>query len=289
MDPVASRHCSTATPAWCGSAYWDGISNQIFGDYYHDDAIGHLKRDIHLRLISRWCPDLRGKTLLKTDLFEEAHGPDQFLFELEVPGGVRLAMDISPVIVRRARHEAAARGVESCSLLAGDVLALPLRTDSLDVIISNSTLDHFPGPEYIDAALRQLYVALKPGGTLLMTLDNPQSVSYLIGRWKRMLRPDPFFLGHTLSLRQLTGALDRIGYRVTDSTAIVHGLENHSSAFMQAARRLGGWPLHRAISRLVASLEGLEATPMRFLTGAFIAVRAIKPNGATQVCPSVRT
>ena len=281
MDPVASRHGSTVAPAWCGSAYWDGISDQISGRYYHDNAVGQLKRDIHLRLLSRWCPDLRGKTVLKTDLFEEAHGPDQFLFELEVPDGKRLAMDISPVIVRRARQEATTRGVESCSLLAGDVLALPLRANSLDVIISNSTLDHFPGPEYIDAALRQLYNALKPGGTLLVTLDNPKSVSYLIGRCKRMLRPDPFFLGHTLSLWQLTGTLDRIGYRVTDRTAILHGLENHSSALMQAARRLGGWPLHRAIRRIFAILERLEATPMRFLTGAFIAVRAIKPNGAT--------
>lgn len=280
MEPVASRHCSTETPTSCGSAYWDGISDQIFGRYYHDNAVGQLKRDIHLRLLSRWCPDLRGKTVLKTDLFEEAHGPDQFLFEIAVPGGVRLAMDISPVIVRRARHEAAVRGVESCSLLAGDVLALPLRANSLDVIISNSTLDHFPGPEYIDAALRQLYGALKPGGTLLVTLDNPHSVSYLIGRWKRMLRPDPFFLGHTLSSWQLKELLDRIGYRVTDSTAILHGLENHSSALMQAARRLGGWRLHQAIRKLLAVLEGLEATPMRFLTGAFIAVRAIKPDGA---------
>jgi SAM-dependent methyltransferase len=278
MDPFASRRSSSATLASLGSAYWDGISDRIFGNYYHDAVIGRLKRDVHLRLMARWCPDLHGKTILKTDLFEEAHGPDQFFFELEVPGGARLGMDISPVIVRRARQEATTRGIASCTLVVGDVLALPIRAESLDVIVSNSTLDHFPGPKYINAALRELYGTLKPGGTLVVTLDNPGSLSYLVGRFKRILRPDPFFLGHTLSRRELTATLVEIGYRVTDTTAILHGLENHSSAAMQIAMRLGGQRLHRAMRAMLALLERLEAAPTRYLTGAFIAARAIKPD-----------
>jgi len=261
-----------------GSAYWDGISDRILGNYYHDAVIGRLKRDVHLRLIARWCPDLHGKTILKTDLFEEAHGSDQFLFELEVPGGARLGMDSSPVIVRRARQEAITRGIATCALVVGDVLALPLRAETLDVIVSNSTLDHFPGPQYISAALREFYGVLKPGGTLVVTLDNPGSLSYIVGRFKRILRPDPFFLGHTLSLRELTATLVEIGYRVTDRTAILHGLENHSSDAMQLAMRLGGQRLHRAIRAMLALLERLEAAPTRYLTGAFIAARAVKPD-----------
>jgi SAM-dependent methyltransferase len=278
MDPVAPRRSLSATVASFGSAYWDGISDRIFGNYYHDAVIGRLKRDVHLRLIARWCPDLHGKTILKTDLFEEAHGSDQFLFELEVPGGTRLGMDISPVIVRRARQEAITRGIATCALVVGDVLALPLRAETLDVIVSNSTLDHFPGPQHISAALREFYGVLKPGGTLVVTLDNPGSLSYIVGRFKRILRPDPFFLGHTLSLRELTATLVEIGYRVTERTAILHGLENHSSGAMQLAMRLGGQRLHRAIRAMLALLERLEAAPTRYLTGAFIAARAVKPD-----------
>jgi SAM-dependent methyltransferase len=279
MSGNPSRPPSAETPAPLASSYWDEISDRIFENYYHDAVIGQLKRDAHLRLITRWCGDLRGKTVLKTDLFEEAHGTDQFLFELEVPGGLRLGMDLSPVIVRRARQAAPTRGLASCALVAGDVLAIPFREDSLDVVVSNSTLDHFPRPQYIEAALRQLLLVLKPGGTLIVTLDNPHSLSYFVGRFKRLVRPAPFFLGHTLSVRELTAMLVGIGYRVTDTTAILHGLENHSSAAMQLARRLGG-PLHAAIRTVLVVLERLEAAPTRYLTGAFIAARAVKPENA---------
>jgi hypothetical protein len=108
------------------SSYWDGISDRLAGHYYHDAIIGRLKRDVHLRLIARWCPELRGKALLKTDLFEEAHGADEFLFDLPA-GGLRAGIDISPSITRRAAARARPAGPAPPPLLAGDVLALPFR------------------------------------------------------------------------------------------------------------------------------------------------------------------
>lgn len=257
------------------SAYWDGISNRLIGHYYHDAVVGQIKREAHLGLIARWCGDLRGKVVLKTDLFEEAHGSDQFLFELP-EDAVRVGLDIAPLIVRRAAKQASAVGAKPPSLLAGDVLALPFREGSVDVIVSNSTLDHFPERRLIERALGELHRALKPGGVLVVTFDNPRSLSYLAGRIKRLLRPDPFFLGHTLTRRALTGTLSRLGYRVTDTTAIIHGLENHSSAAMRAARRIGGHRLCAAIGTVLGALERLEATPTRYLTGAFVAARAVK-------------
>ena len=257
-----------------GSSYWDAISDGLSGRYYHDAVIGRLKRDMHLRLIARWCPDLTGKTLLKTDLFEEAHGDDQFLFDLPA-GGLRAGIDISPAIARRAAAQAPPARTAP-PLLAGDVLALPFRDAAFDVIVSNSTLDHFPDTQGIVAALRELHRVLKPGGTLVVTLDNPRSLSYLVGRLKRRIRPDPYYLGRTLSRSELTTTLTGLGFRVTETTAILHGLENHSSAAMWAARRIGGRRLPAAIGAVLAFLERLEAAPTRYLTGAFVAARAVK-------------
>ena len=256
------------------STYWDGISDQVAGRYYHDATIGRIKRDAHLRLIARWCGNLRGKVVLKTDLFEEAHGSDQFLFELP-EDATRVGIDIAPLIARRAGQQARAAGTDP-ALVAGDVLALPFRAGSFDVIVSNSTLDHFPERGLIDRALGELHRVLKRGGVLVVTFDNPRSLSYVAGRFKRLLRPDPFYLGHTLSRPALIDALTRLGYQVTDTTAIIHGLENHSSAAMWAAGRIGGLRLSAAIGKVLAALERLEAAPTRYLTGAFVAARAVK-------------
>jgi SAM-dependent methyltransferase len=260
------------------ASYWDQVSDQLHGHYYHDAVIGDVKRGAHLRLVARWCGDLRGKTVLKTDLFEEAHGPDQFLLELNVGEGLRLGLDISPRIVRRAREVALGRGFPACRVVAGDLLALPLRAACLDIVVSNSTLDHFADPLAIAAGLQELYRALRPGGILVVTLDNPRSLSYAVGRVKRLLRPDPFYMGRTLSVRELRAMLTRLGYRVTDTTAIMHGMENHSSAVMHGLGRLGGRRLQNAMGALLGLAERLEAVPTRYLTGAFIAARAVKPD-----------
>ena len=265
-----------AGTATTGSAYWDGVSERIAGRYYHDAIIGGIKRDTHLKLIGGWCGDLAGKLVLKTDLFEEAHGPDQLLFDLAGPA-LRLGIDISPLIARRAAERGRADSPRALECLAADVLALPFRADVFDVIVSNSTLDHFPDPRQIEAALGELYRVLKPGGTLIVTLDNPRSLSMLVGAFKRLLRPDPFYLGHTLSRRRLVAALERIGYEVSGTTAILHGLENHLSATMGAAQRVGGRRFCRAIGTVLRKLEKLEAAPTRYLTGAFVAARAVKP------------
>jgi SAM-dependent methyltransferase len=274
VSGAESRHSGDhAEPS--PSSYWNGISDRLVGRYYHDDVVGRIKREAHLRLIARWCGDLRGKVVLKTDLFEEAHGTDQFLFELP-EDAVRVGIDIAPLVVRRAGRQASAKGRDAPLLLAGDVLALPFRTDAIDMVVSNSTLDHFPERRLIETALGEVRRVLRPGGVLVVTFDNPRSLSYLAGRLKRILRPDPFFLGHTLSRPALTRTLARLGYRVTHTTAIIHGLENHSSAAMWTARRIGGPRLSAAIGKVLDAMERLEAAPTRFLTGAFVAARAVK-------------
>jgi hypothetical protein len=46
---------------------------------------------------------------------------------------------------------------------------------------------------------------------------------------------------------------------------------------MEAAQRVGGPRLCRVIGTALRHLEKLEAVPTRYLTGAFVAARAVKP------------
>jgi hypothetical protein len=87
----------------------------------------------------------------------------------------------------------------------------------------------------------------------------------------RFLRPDPFYLGYTLSRRALGETLAHVGYRVTDTTAIdgprlpaaigrvLGALEGLEGALRELAARLDGTPNLAVGGRTV-----IPATPLSF-------------------------
>jgi len=74
-----------------------------------------------------------------------------------------VAVDLSPVMLRRARAEARRRALEQIEFVEADVEALPFADGSFDLGISYTGLHCFPR---IDAALAELARVLRPGGVL---------------------------------------------------------------------------------------------------------------------------
>ena len=134
-----------------------------------DPLVANQKRDEHLALLRAWW-DGGSTRVLKTDLFEEANGADE-LFSAFPGRATIVGMDVVPATVARAR----ARRVRSGLFLATDVRRLALAGDSVDLVFSNSTLDHFERASDLDEALRELVRVLQPGGRLIVTLDNPRN------------------------------------------------------------------------------------------------------------------
>ncbi len=186
-------------------------------------------------------------------------------------------MDISPVVTAQAKWQAANRGLSSHRFVTCDVRELPFATNSLDVIVSNSTLDHFPDVKNIVNGLSELYRVLKPGGALIITLDNRHSISYLVSRLKEILRLNPFYIGKTCSMRELTEMLEEVGFFVSEATAIIHGLEDHTSTLMRFIRKFNSPRLNKVFSNLFVHLERLETAKTKYLTGSYIAAKALKP------------
>src|SRR5574341_1753589 len=76
-------------------------------------------------------------------------------------------IDLSLLTVRAAKlrhHGLKATGA--------DVRHLPFADGVFDVIVSNSTLDHFESSDEIISSLQELHRVLRTGGQLLLTLDN---------------------------------------------------------------------------------------------------------------------
>jgi len=261
--------------------HWDHVAREWTLKGYSNELLAEHKKKTYLGLIARWADVANARNILKTDLFQEASGPDQFLFDLGQVNSNVIGIDVSHEIVGRARSRANAYGVDAGKYLCCDVRHLPFRDNSISLIISDSTLDHFPSEADIVIALKELWQALRPGGILILTLDNssnPTYPPYIIFRLWMRLGLSPYFIGRTLSLKKLRQNLEEIGFDVADCTAIFHyphpdglvrGLE-------RSLRKLSRGRLDNAIRKALALLDKLEGKRTRYLTGRYIAVKAVK-------------
>ena len=117
------------------------------------------------RLITDALPHLAGRSVLKTDLWDEAKNTQilQWVFDR----GARVTgIDISMPTVQEAR---AAFGVRTLHAVASDVRRTPFADGSFDAIYSMGTVEHFVETE---AAVVELGRLLKPGGRLILGVPN---------------------------------------------------------------------------------------------------------------------
>ena len=219
--------------------------------------------------------------VLKTDLFSEAFGQEQFLFDIAEAKSNTVGIDISCEIVNKARKQARRHNVDASKYLCCDVKKLPFQSNSFDLIISDSTLDHFPSEADIITALKELARVLRTGGTLILSIDNKNNLTYppypVTRLWMR-LGISPYFIGRTLSPGKLKDALEEIGLEVQEITAIFH--YPHPDALVRGLehflRRLSRCKLDNCIRRCLTRLDHLEEKKTRYLTGRYIAVKAVK-------------
>lgn len=264
-----------------GSAdYWDQIARLTVDRLFCPPLVEHRKRVI-MGLVAQWGSIRDSSRVLKTDLFEEAFHSGQILFDLAKVNRNVVGIDVSDAIVSRARARSREHGPDVGHYVCCDVRRLPFPSDSIDLIISHSTLDHFPDESDIFAALKELGRVLCSGGTLILTIDNKSNLTYppyFVMRLWMALGLSPFFIGRTYSLNELKSRLDSVGLSVEEATAIGH--YPHPEALVAGTVRL----LHsvrrgRLDGKISASLDFLERLGMmrtRFLTGRYLAVKAVK-------------
>ena len=261
--------------------HWDHVAREWTLKGYSNELLAEHKKKTYLGLIAGWADVANARNILKTDLFQEASGPDQFLFDFGRVNSNVIGIDVSSEIVGLAKSRANAYGVDAGKYLCCDVRHLPFRDNSISLIISDSTLDHFPSEADIVIALQELGRALRPGGVLILTMDNssnPTYPPYIVFRIWMRLGLSPYFIGRTLSLKKLRHNLEEIGFDVAESTAIFH--YPHPDGLIRlmerSLRKLSRDKLDNAIRKALALLDGLERKRTRYLTGRYIAVKAVK-------------
>jgi SAM-dependent methyltransferase len=223
-------------------------------------------------LIERWLPAPVGR-ILKTDLFDELVAPGLYPI-LRSRADQVVAVDISPEVVAAARRRHPGLEAEVAT-----ITDLPFSQGSLDAAFSNSTLDHLATRGEVATALSELGRVIRPGGRLVITLDNPLNPlialrDVLPQGLARAVRRVPYGSGWTCGPGRLRRMLADSGFVTPPVTAIMH-----APRFLIAELdRRGRKPRNgddRLIARMLAA-ERLERWPTRYLTGHFIAALAIR-------------
>jgi SAM-dependent methyltransferase len=260
------------------NSYWDSIARKIPIGQDYDKLLAEHYRRAHLSLISGWTVLSSHLSVLKTDLFAEAVCPSRsFTWEILKACGSITGIDISSQICEQAAQT-------SANLLPGhtltcvtcDLRQMPFAGDSFDIIISDSTLDHYKCKKDIEIALKELIRVLKPGGTIVVTMDNKTNFTEPLFRLWIILGMAPFFIGKTFSMRELKKAISGNGLEISDSDYLIHNPRFFTKLMISIFRRVSPRKSDGWINRALRFFDSLNNRATRSLTGQFIAVKVVK-------------
>ena len=173
------------------------------------------------------------------------------------------------------------RGQTNARGTCADVRDLPFRKKSFDVVVSNSTLDHFQTLDEIIVSLRELHRVLRKDGQLIVTLDNLANPiiavrNHLPFKLLNRLGIVPYFVGATCGPWRLQKLLREVGFEVRDVTAVLHCPRMIAVLVAKLLCSRAEPHAQQHFLRWLQTFEGLSRWPTRYLTGCYIAVRAEK-------------
>ena len=229
-------------------ARWDAVAQGI-PDLY-EAASTQAYRRCEIALLRRTVGPLRGKRVLKLDLWNEAVNT-RILNWMAGQGAEAWGLDASRVTTGRAGENAAGR----LRLLRADIRELPFADASFDVVYTMGTIEHVR--EYAEA-VREVARVLRPGGTAIVGVPR---------RWDPFLRPlvvraleqlgrYAYSPERTFSAAELGRVLEDAGLTVTERTGLLAFPGVLRMADLLCFTR--GIPLHRLSPLWLRPFEALE-------------------------------
>ena len=165
----------------------------------------------------------------------------------------------------------------------GDIRSLSFENCTYDLVISISTLDHFVSLDEIQTAIEEVARVVKPGGRLIITLDNPANPIV----WLRNILPSgalikskliPYETGVTCKPDTLRKLCVGASLEVIEMTAVLHCPRVLAVATSRLfERRFGASKVSRYFLEFLGKFETMERWPTKYLTGHFTAIHLQKP------------
>jgi ubiquinone/menaquinone biosynthesis C-methylase UbiE len=158
-----------------------------------------------------------------------------------------------------------------------DVRKLPFADQAFDLIVSDSTLDHYQSKADIEISLKELVRVLRPGGTLIITLDNGSNFTEPLFRLWIALGLSPFYIGKTYTIKELEKVLTRMGMSVIDRAALIHNPRFFAKFISAVLHKIQPHRAKDRVKKLLDFFDNLGNKKTRYLTAQFIGIKAVKP------------
>lgn len=257
--------------------YWDTVTDKIRSEVSNDLWRQHADR-LNSELLKRFLSSSSSfERALKTDLFDESLGSGLVPFLSEISKeAAGIDISYSTTLYTSKSHT-------RCLAVNASVIAPPFRGKSFDLIVSNSTLDHFSTEKEIGDALRSLARMLQPGGHLIWTMDNPANPIVRLRNAVTRRRGTlgflvPYKMGETWDLRKMVEETSALDLDVVDTALIMHCPRILVVQFLKYLKILKKNASGKMISKGLRAMETLEALPSRAISAHYSAVHAIKKN-----------
>ena len=134
-----------------------------FGLFHHPEWYERVSRPLTRRLYERVVADLVAAPLPSgARILDVGTGPGLLALRIAAacPQCTVDAVDLSPEMIQRAQHTAAATGrADAVTFAVADVARLPFPDGTFDVVLAILSLHHWPDPR---AGLRELNRVLRP-------------------------------------------------------------------------------------------------------------------------------
>ena len=253
--------------------YWDRVAADWHGAEVPDGWRAHSDA-VNLAACARWWPQGSVGRVLKTDLFDEVAGRGL------VPALHERAS--SMVAIDRSFEASRVGGRRSgASVVNADVRYLPFVSGAFDLVVSNSTLDHFDDVAQIERAVVEIHRVLAPGGLFILTLDNPanpvvalrNALPFALLQHVGLV---PYYVGATLAGPDAQRMLQAAGFRVRETTALMHCPRALAVAVFGIMRRFGNPSMQRRLQSWLMWFERFERSAIQRRTGYFVALVADK-------------
>lgn len=213
-------HSGSKPPAESGDpgyrSFWDWTGIH-FPSLAEAPSTGYY-RECERRLVGAYFPELAGRAILKTDLWDEAKNTRILRFVSD--GGADVyGIDIS-VEILRAAEGAFSGSAGRRGFVVSDVRAIAFREGVFDGLYSMGTIEHFKDHA---AAIRECFRVLKKGGTAVIGVPNARDpflrpllvgILYKLGLYA-------YGYEKSFSMRALERMLEREGFEVVDRTGIL--------------------------------------------------------------------